>query len=148
MSSVIGSLTASSRSYAERAKNGRPRANTIKTHRAKTAWPGPARNAKPMRHENIAGGVKLQRDNHLNTQYTKLRRPGLDYLFRMFLSQPFFPLEVGDHHSGYYNHNQPDRRIAPSPLQLRHVLEIHAVYARHKGKRDKYRGNNCQHFHD
>ena len=53
-----------------------------------------------------------------------------------------------DHRRGGRDDDGPDERVSPSPLDLRHELEVHAVDADEEGDGDEDRGDDGQDLHD
>jgi len=67
--------------------------------------------------------------------------------FSNYYLYPPFPPEVPHHHDEDRQHHRPEDRVAPAPLELGHVPEIHPVHAREKGQGDKDGRDNGQDLH-
>src|SRR5690606_34838500 len=67
-----------------------------------------------------------------------LRRYGL---------QPVLSAKVEEHACAESEHDREQQRVTPPPVQLRHVVEIHAVKAGQKGERNEDGGDDRQDFH-
>src|SRR5574341_568193 len=53
--------------------------------------------------------------------------------------QPALALEP-DHHAGAdHDHDEPQRRVGKSPVQFRHLVEVHAVHAHDERERNEHR---------
>ena len=61
--------------------------------------------------------------------------------------EPALFLEIKHHYSHYNEHDAPCEKIAVSPLDLRHIPEVHAIQSHNKCKWNKDRGDNGQYFH-
>src|SRR4051812_7643743 len=56
--------------------------------------------------------------------------------------------EVIQHGARHDDHETPDTHVTVPPVQLGHVVEVHAVYADHERERDEHRGNHGEDLHD
>ena len=64
------------------------------------------------------------------------------------LLNPLLSFEKSQHGDRDRHHHPEHQRVAPFPLQLRHVLEVHPVDADDEGQRHENRRNDRQNLHD